>query len=128
MNFVNEWNECTRIFESKLKETEIMIKFPKLKNFNLDSIIFNDELLLIPPHREIEYTKILVSNILKNPLNNKKEIYILYKRFFGENFNDGMSVLYYLITRKKGHEKLLEFVTKRLEPLVRNIYEWVQQN
>lgn len=128
MNFRNEWNECLIIFENKLKDTEIITKFPKIKNFNLDSIILNDELLLIPPHREIEYSNILVSNILKDPLNHKEKINLLYKRFFGNDFDDGLSIIYFIITRKHGHEKLLKFVTKRLEPLVEKIYKWTKEN
>lgn len=130
VEFRKEWvsylNEFNQLIETLPNTTE----YKKILDFNINRILFNNELLKIPECQKTEFEGCLVSNVCSNYIEGKiehlefiKKVEILNKRFFGRDFNDGLSIIYILITRKEGNEHILNFVTEKLEVLVKKFCE-----
>ena len=135
--FIKEWNKCLYKFKALLEEKsfEYPKEYKKILKFNLNGILSNNELLNIPNYQMADFDKYLVSNIcslyIKGEIENNefvKNISILNKRFFGKDFDDGLSVIYILITRKEGNEHILKFSIEKLEVLVKDFCDYVSKN
>jgi len=129
IKFRKKWVKYVKIFNDHIN---IMSECKKI-NYNLDGILSNNELLSMPSCQILEYEKNFISNICNDYIELKikieefsAKIDILNTRLFGKDFDNGLSIIYILLTRKEGNENLLEFANSKLEVLVKDFYEYIK--